>query len=81
MNLIDISKENKNDALADILSQVTICYDNLYSTSFPYSMGIHQAPVDGQDHSHDTHFHIHFYPPLQSGIQMKKYLAGYFSFL
>ena len=34
-------------ALADILSQLTIRYDNLFETSFPYTMGLHQGPGTG----------------------------------
>ncbi len=33
-------------ALADILKQVTTRYDNLFQTSFPYTMGFHQSPTD-----------------------------------
>src|SRR5581483_2402442 len=35
-------------ALASILAQLVRRYDRLFSTPFPYSMGIHQAPTDGQ---------------------------------
>ncbi len=37
--------------LADIFKQVTTRYDNLFEISFPYSMGFHQAPLDGRSHS------------------------------
>ena len=33
-------------SLADILKKITICYDNLFHCSFPYSMGWHGAPFD-----------------------------------
>ena len=29
----------------DILKRLTTRYDNLFQTSFPYSAGIHQAPL------------------------------------
>ncbi len=45
------------------MHQVTIRYDNLFETSFPYSMGFHQAPADGQAHP-EWVLHAHFYPPL-----------------
>jgi len=50
-------------ALAEILKGVTTRYDNLFEISFPYSMGFHQAPCDGQPHPEWT-LHAHFYPPL-----------------
>ena len=37
-------------ALAQIFKQLTTRYDNLFEISFPYSMGFHQAPFDGQPH-------------------------------
>ena len=42
--LPDLSKQEVVD-LAEILSAVTVRYDNLFECSFPYSMGIHQAPL------------------------------------
>ncbi|KAJ7074417.1 galactose-1-phosphate uridyl transferase [Mycena amicta] len=40
----DLSAEEKR-AFADILSRVTIRYDNLFSCMFAYSMGMHQRPT------------------------------------
>ena len=37
---------NERDALADILKRLLIRYDNLFETSFPYSMGWHGAPFE-----------------------------------
>lgn len=62
--------------LADILKRLTTRYDNLFSTSFPYSAGIHQAPTDGKDHP-EWHFHMHFYPPLLRSATVKKFMVGY----
>lgn len=31
----------QRDSLADIMKRITIKYDNLFGTSFPYSMGWH----------------------------------------
>src|SRR6202161_2302342 len=42
--------ESGRDALADILHRMTARYDNLFQTSFPYSMGFHQRPSDGEAH-------------------------------
>jgi len=63
-------------ALADILRQVTIRYDNLFHTSFPYTMGFHQRPSDGKDYP-EFHLHAHFYPPLLRSATVKKFMVGY----
>jgi UDPglucose--hexose-1-phosphate uridylyltransferase len=63
-------------ALADILRQVTIRYDNLFQTSFPYTMGFHQRPTDGKEHP-EFHLHAHFYPPLLRSATVKKFMVGY----
>lgn len=62
--------------LARILSLLTIKLDNLFETTFPYSMGIHQAPVDGRDYP-EAQLHWHFYPPLLRSATVKKFLVGY----
>jgi UDPglucose--hexose-1-phosphate uridylyltransferase len=66
----------ERDALADVLSQLTIRYDNLFRTSFPYSMGFHQAPVNSGERLH-WHLHAHFYPPLLRSATVKKFMVGY----
>jgi UDPglucose--hexose-1-phosphate uridylyltransferase len=63
-------------ALADIYRQVTIRYDNLFETSFPYSMGFHQSPNDGEDHP-EWVLHAHFYPPLLRSATIRKFMVGY----
>jgi UDPglucose--hexose-1-phosphate uridylyltransferase len=63
-------------ALAEVLRQVTIRFDNLFETSFPYSMGFHQAPFDGQPHS-EWLLHAHFYPPLLRSASVRKFMVGY----
>ena len=63
-------------ALADLLRRVTARYDNLFETSFPYSMGFHQAPSDGQAHP-AWHLHAHFYPPLLRSASVRKFMVGY----
>ena len=64
------------EALADILRAVTIRYDNLFETSFPYSMGFHPAPTDGAAHP-EWHFHAHFYPPLLRSATVRKFMVGF----
>lgn len=74
-SLNDFSEEEVK-AFAQILKQLTIKYDNLFETSFPYSAGIHQAPTNGKDNSH-WHFHMNFYPPLLRSASVKKFMVGY----
>jgi len=64
------------EALAEILKRVTTRYDNLFEISFPYSMGLHQAPFDGQPHAEWT-LHAHFYPPLLRSATVRKFMVGY----
>lgn len=63
--------------LAEVLAEVTRRYDNLFETQFPYSMGLHQAPLDGTTEEVEaSHFHIHFYPPLLRSATVRKFLVG-----
>ncbi len=50
----------ERDGLADALKRMTTRFDNLFETLFPYTMGLHQMPTDGQAHP-EWHFHLHFY--------------------
>jgi UDPglucose--hexose-1-phosphate uridylyltransferase len=67
---------DERDLLADILKQITVRYDNLFHTSFPYSMGFHQRPSDGAAHP-EWHFHAHYYPPLLRSATVRKFMVGY----
>jgi UDPglucose--hexose-1-phosphate uridylyltransferase len=62
--------------LADALKRISTRYDNLFLTSFPYSMGIHQRPTDGKEHP-EWHFHLHFYPVLLRSATVQKFMVGY----
>ena len=62
--------------LADILKRVTTRYDNLFQTSFPYTMGFHQRPTDGEPHP-EWEFHAHFYPPLLRSAEIRKFMVGF----
>jgi UDPglucose--hexose-1-phosphate uridylyltransferase len=66
----------ERDALADALHHLTVRYDNLFLTSFPYSMGFHQQPTDGGAYPY-WHLHAHFYPPLLRSATVKKFMVGY----
>lgn len=63
-------------SLADILSQITIRYDNLFQCSFPYSMGWHGAPFDGEPHD-EWQLHASFFPPLLRSASIRKFMVGY----
>jgi UDPglucose--hexose-1-phosphate uridylyltransferase len=63
-------------SLADILKRGLTRYDNLFETSFPYSMGWHGAPTDDGDYAH-WQLHAHFYPPLLRSATVKKFMVGY----
>ncbi len=72
-------------AFADILYRLTRRYDNLFSCSFAYSMGMHQRPVlvnDGdaaeqkEDEINFAHLHLHFDPPLLRSASVRKFLVG-----
>jgi UDPglucose--hexose-1-phosphate uridylyltransferase len=63
-------------SLADILKRSLTRYDNLFETSFPYSMGWHGAPTDDGAYEH-WQLHAHFYPPLLRSATVKKFMVGY----
>lgn len=62
--------------LADILKQLTAAYDAVFDVSFPYSMGIHGAPADGESHP-EWQLHLHFYPPLLRSATVRKFMVGF----
>jgi UDPglucose--hexose-1-phosphate uridylyltransferase len=68
--------ESARACLADMLKRITTRYDNLFETSFPYSMGFHQQPTDGVEHP-EWHLHAHFCPPLLRSATVRKFMVGY----
>ncbi|WP_067622570.1 galactose-1-phosphate uridylyltransferase [Alicyclobacillus acidiphilus] len=68
--ITDFTDAERTD-LARILKQVTAGMDALFDRSFPYMMVIHQRPVNGPDVNEYYHFHIEFYPPLQTKDRLK----------
>ncbi len=74
--------DDERDALASILKRLLTKYDNLFETSFPYSMGWHGAPSPHPT-PHTPHstshwqLHAHFYPPLLRSATVKKFMVGY----
>ena len=73
---IDELNDGERNDLAEILKRVTTRYDNLFETSFPYTMGFHQRPTDGGSHP-EWHLHAHFYPPLLRSATVRKFMVGY----
>ena len=73
--LSDLDGRQRSD-LAEILKQLLVKYDNLFEVSFPYSMGWHGAPYDGDDGAH-WQLHAHFFPPLLRSATVKKFMVGY----
>ncbi len=83
LRLPDLDGEER-DALAAILKRLLTRYDNLFETSFPYSMGWHGAPTGPEAGGAATagafahwQLHAHFYPPLLRSATVKKFMVGY----
>ncbi len=73
---IDQLSEQERELLGDILRRITIRYDNLFETAFPYSMGFHQKPTDGGAYE-EWHLHAHYFPPLLRSATIQKFMVGY----
>jgi UDPglucose--hexose-1-phosphate uridylyltransferase len=66
----------ERDSLADLMRRLLTRYDNLFETSFPYSMGWHGAP-GGADDYQGWQLHAYIYPPLLRSATVKKFMVGY----
>lgn len=73
---IDQLTDAQRDDLAVCIKKLTCRYDNLFECSFPYSMGWHNAPQDGKDHS-EWQLHANYYPPLLRSATVRKFVAGF----
>lgn len=71
----ELTEEQRLD-LALCIKKLTTRYDNLFECSFPYSMGWHNAPADGEVHP-EWQLHAHYYPPLLRSATVKKFVAGF----
>ena len=72
--------EPERASLASIIRALTTRYDNLFETSFPYSMGFHGAPTGPEWLEADMdHWQLHalYYPPLLRSATVKKFMVGY----
>ena len=74
-SLLELTADERAN-LANILKRLTVRYDNLFETSFPYTLGLHQCPTDGLPHP-EWHLHLHVYPPLLRSATVKKFMVGY----
>lgn len=72
-HLPDLSPAERAD-LAALLARLLARYDDLFQTSFPYSMGWHGRPTGGGEH---WQLHGHVYPPLLRSATVRKYMVGY----
>ncbi len=70
---------NDRATLADLMKQITTKYDNLFETSFPYSMGFHGAPTGKFLREDMSHWQLHalYFPPLLRSATVKKHMVGY----
>lgn len=76
-SLEEFTEKHKKD-LALLIKTLTTKYDNLFKTSFPYSMGLHQAKLGATKEEKDAAwFHMHFYPPLLRSASVKKFCVGF----
>src|SRR5438128_2600547 len=60
----------------EMMGGITVRYDNLFETAFPYSMGFHQKPTDGGTYE-EWHLHAHYFPPLLRSATIQKFMVGY----
>jgi UDPglucose--hexose-1-phosphate uridylyltransferase len=67
---------SRRESLAAALIELLVRCDNLFRHPFPYSMGWHQAPFDGNPHDH-WQLHGHLFPPLLRSATVRKFIAGY----
>jgi UDPglucose--hexose-1-phosphate uridylyltransferase len=75
-HLPDLTNKER-DSLSAILKKLLTKYDNLFETSFPYSMGWHGAPQQTKVSTMHWQLHAHFYPPLLRSATVKKFMVGY----
>ena len=76
MGTIALLAANERDALADVMRRLTVGYDRIFNSPFPYSMGFHQSPTDEQPHP-EWHLHAHYYPPLLRSPTIRKFMVGF----
>ena len=72
-------EDAERDALAELLKRTLVKLDNLFETSFPYSMGWHGAPFGTGTEVEVSHWqlHAHLYPPLLRSATVRKFMVGF----
>lgn len=73
---LDALSSPERNALADVLKQLFVRYDNLFGVPCPYSMGFHVQPNLPDDMRH-WRLHAHVYPPLLRSATVRKFMVGY----
>ncbi|EGD72344.1 galactose-1-phosphate uridylyltransferase [Salpingoeca rosetta] len=78
LRLCDLT-DTERDSLSSAMKTLLTKYDNLFQTSFPYSMGWHGAPTGGTGDDECQHWQLHaiYYPPLLRSASVKKFMVGY----
>lgn len=66
----------ERDGLTAILKMITAGFNRVFDSPFPYSMGFHPAPSDGEPHP-EWVLHAHFYPPLLRSASVRKFMVGF----
>jgi UDPglucose--hexose-1-phosphate uridylyltransferase len=74
-DLQQLAQRQRRD-LAELLVTLTKTYDRVFEVPFPYTMGFHPRPTDGEAHD-EWHLHAHFYPPLLRSATIRKYMVGF----
>eukprot|EP00040_Diaphanoeca_grandis_P032040 m.193078 g.193078 ORF g.193078 m.193078 type:complete len:353 (-) comp32493_c4_seq2:426-1484(-) len=71
--------DSEKDSLSSIMKRLLCKYDNLFKTSFPYSMGWHGAPTGDSLNEDCSHWQLHaiYFPPLLRSQSVKKFMVGY----
>lgn len=64
-------KEEQNVGRRVIMGNEDFCAVLPFFTECPYTMCMHQSPVNGPDTSDYYHFHIEFFPPMCSRDKQK----------
>lgn len=68
--------DKERQSWAALMKEHTTRYDNLFQTSFPYSMGVYQQPTNSGEF---PGFMLHqiFLPPLLRSASVKKHMVGF----
>ncbi|KPM03540.1 galactose-1-phosphate uridylyltransferase-like protein, partial [Sarcoptes scabiei] len=76
---LDQLNDQEKRSLAMIMHTLLVKYDNLFKTSFPYSMFWHGAPTGPALEKPMFHWILHasYYPPLLRSAKIKKFMVGY----